>query len=178
MSDLIEYSTRADMVAGLLEFRNDASVATVEVVAAGRTLRVTYVDPDVVDETQPPVLEDVEPPAHDHELNRVWPVPVKAEETPAEDESTWDAETGTPAGEPVPDGEPVPAGEPVPDGETEGDPEFAQKIHDMTVVEIEEGITDGSLDADKVYAAENAGRKRKGVLALAGEDILGTEHEG
>lgn len=42
MSEIVEYPTRAALIAGLVGFRADENVTLVEVVDAGRTLRITY----------------------------------------------------------------------------------------------------------------------------------------
>lgn len=45
-----------------------------------------------------------------------------------------------------------------------GEDDGALDISDLTAKEIEEKVESGELNADEVYAAELAGKNRKGVL--------------
>jgi hypothetical protein len=42
MSDLLEYTSRSEMIAAVLHYRKDPDVRGVEVLNNGKTLRVTY----------------------------------------------------------------------------------------------------------------------------------------
>jgi hypothetical protein len=54
----------------------------------------------------------------------------------------------------------------------------ALDVSDLTAKEIEEKVENGELDAAEVYAAELAGKQRKGVLeAYKPEDDEGTTAE-
>jgi len=146
----IEYKSRAEMVKALLEFRKDPEVESIEVVGSGRTLRITGA-----------AVEQ----------------PVEGEKTPTPEPEGEKTPTPVEGEEPEPEGEKTPTPVEGEEPEPEIDPKFAEKIAGMTQHEIEDGLTDGSLDAEQVYAAEAVGRKRKGVLAVSGEGLIGDEDD-
>lgn len=153
--ETIDYPKRSDMVAALLDARARGVVA--EVVGNGRTLKF----PEGIGATDEEV-EDAEQQEYEDALLGVV-------DDPGDGIEKTEVEGDTLAGVEEPEGRAVEVEDIIGTVPSEEEDDVSDFVNENTVDAVLEAVESGLFTAEQAVAAEQAGKQRKGILALSDE---------